>query len=166
MQETRRYNFRLRRHQPQCSPVMHVRDEFPQMEPGAVVCRVAPTFLRFGSLQLPAASGDTDLFRKLTDYVMKGWYPDAAALPTQHDRDLAFLMALADKTADTVARWQSIGFTHGTLHSKSCAVPGARDPDEFCITGVRCVVPGVMNTDNMSLLGLTLDYGPYGFLEA
>ena len=107
-----------------------------QAEPGAVVCRTAPSFLRFGSLELPSSRGDIELFTALVEYTIKNWYPDVNAVESTSQRHEAFVTAVASRTASLVAQWQSFGFTHG-----------------------------VMNTDNMSLLGLTMDYGPYGFME-
>ena len=115
-----------------------VRDMFyngnPRPEPGAIVCRVAPTFLRFGNFEIFAAQGENDLLRKLTDYLIREYYP---ALDLKDPDVYAQLLdEIARRTADMVVHWQRVGFVHG-----------------------------VMNTDNMSALGLTIDYGPYGWLE-
>ena len=107
-------------------------------EPGAVVCRVSRGFLRIGSLELPASRGDEDLLRALTDFVLTEHYPEllpADTTPTP-DTYAALLGAIVDRTADLVVHWGRVGFVHG-----------------------------VMNTDNLSLLGETIDYGPYGWLE-
>jgi uncharacterized protein YdiU (UPF0061 family) len=109
-------------------------DGHPAYEPGAVVCRVAPSFLRFGSYEIHAATGDHDTLRKLVRFTLERHYP-------QHldgDRlDIAGWVAeVARLTAWMVAEWMRVGFVHG-----------------------------VMNTDNMSILGLTIDYGPYGWIE-
>lgn len=122
-----------------------VRDMFydgnPQLEPGAVVARVAPSFLRLGNFQIAAARGDFDLLRKTADYAIKWHFPQFKTLPTDVDSDgdnryTALLRKVAELNAEMVAMWQGIGFVHG-----------------------------VMNTDNFSILGLTIDYGPYGFLD-
>jgi len=115
-----------------------VRDMFydghPQAEPGAIVARVAPTFIRFGNFQLMAASGEIDNLRALADYVLRHHYPELGApSPAVYVR---WFTEVARRTAVMVAHWMSVGFVHG-----------------------------VMNTDNMSILGLTIDYGPYGWLE-
>ena len=115
-----------------------VRDMFydghPRPEPGAVVCRMAPTFLRFGSWELPASRGDTGLLRRLTGYVLDQHFPDLAG---EGEAGAAEWFArVCERTAWMVAGWMRVGFVHG-----------------------------VMNTDNMSILGLTLDYGPYGWVE-
>jgi len=106
-------------------------------EPGAVVCRLAPSFVRFGTFQLPAlrGEGEAPLVQKLVDYVVKHHFPeiDRAA---GGDKALALFREVADRTARLAAQWQSVGFVHG-----------------------------VLNTDNMSILGLTIDYGPFGFVE-
>ena len=105
-----------------------IRDMFydghPAPEPGAVVCRVAPSFVRFGNFQIHAAHNEIDALRRLAEYVFPGqdivsWYTE-----------------LCRKTALLMVDWMRLGFVHG-----------------------------VMNTDNMSILGLTIDYGPYGWLE-
>jgi len=115
-----------------------VRDMFydghPRPEPGALVCRVAPSFLRFGSYELPTSRGDVALLRQLVDFTLARDYPE---LPGSGPaRDAAWFAQVCERTADMVAHWMRVGFVHG-----------------------------VMNTDNMSILGLTIDYGPYGWLE-
>jgi uncharacterized protein YdiU (UPF0061 family) len=105
------------------------------IETAAVVTRVAPSFLRFGHFEHFAhTAGDTDALRRLVDAVIARFYPECqdAANPL-----LAWLEAVARRTARLMADWQAVGFCHG-----------------------------VMNTDNMSILGLTIDYGPFGFLDA
>ena len=115
-----------------------VRDMFyngnPAPEPGAIVCRVAPSFLRFGNFEILAAHGEHDLLKRLTDFLIKDYYPDLDA----NDPDVygKLLDEIARRTAEMIVHWQRVGFVHG-----------------------------VMNTDNMSALGLTIDYGPYGWLE-
>jgi len=115
-----------------------MRDMFydgnPEWEPGAVVCRVAPSFIRFGNFQLPASRGDNDLLRQIADHTLATHFPHlgeptAAAYGAMFDE-------VCSTTALMVAHWMRVGFVHG-----------------------------VMNTDNMSILGLTIDYGPYGWLE-
>jgi serine/tyrosine/threonine adenylyltransferase len=113
-------------------------DGNPAPEPGAVVCRVAPSFTRFGTFQLPAARGELGLLRRLVDTTIDLDFPHLTA-----SSDLTFPELLAvwfdevvDRTASLVVDWMRVGFVHG-----------------------------VLNTDNMSILGLTIDYGPYGWLE-
>ncbi len=103
-------------------------------EPAAMMLRVADTHVRFGSFEGFYYRGEEESIRTLADYVIARHYPDIPG-GTEEGYGL-FLLATAEKTAATVARWQAFGFTHG-----------------------------VMNTDNMSVTGLTLDYGPYAFLE-
>ncbi len=119
-----------------------VRDMFydgrPEPEPGAVVCRVAPSFIRFGNFQLFAARDDLDGLRALLDHTIRHHFTEllpAASEPTA-DTYVALLHEVVDRTAEMVVHWQRVGFVHG-----------------------------VMNTDNMSIHGLTIDYGPYGWLE-
>jgi serine/tyrosine/threonine adenylyltransferase len=119
-----------------------VRDMFydgrPEAEPGAIVCRVAPSFIRFGNFELPAARGDTDLLRLLADFTIREFYPELLVDRGVPDAQAyaAFFREVCGRTALTIAHWQRVGFVHG-----------------------------VMNTDNMSILGLTIDYGPYGWID-
>lgn len=117
---------------------MVTRDMFydgnPRQEPGAVVCRVAPTFTRFGNFQILASRKEHDLLQQLVDYTITNdfSYPGKLTADTRAEwfRDVCL------RTADMVVHWMRVGFVHG-----------------------------VMNTDNMSIAGLTIDYGPYGWLE-
>jgi uncharacterized protein YdiU (UPF0061 family) len=115
-----------------------VRDMFydghPEAEPGAVVCRVAPSFLRFGSFELPASRGDVALLRHLADACIARDFPELAEAGA--DRYGAWFAQICERTAVLVAHWMRVGFVHG-----------------------------VMNTDNLSILGLTIDYGPYGWVD-
>jgi len=104
------------------------------LEPGAIVCRVAPSFVRFGNFQLPASRGDNDLLRTIADHTVSRFFPHLGA--PSPDAYAAMFSEIAASTALMVAHWMRVGFVHG-----------------------------VMNTDNMSILGLTIDYGPYGWLE-
>ncbi|HCB37540.1 MAG TPA: YdiU family protein [Acidimicrobiaceae bacterium] len=108
-------------------------DGHPAMEPGAVVCRVAPSFVRFGNFQLAAARGDIATLRRLFDFVVAEHFPELAGAPAPAAALFAEVVRL---TADLVVEWLRVGFVHG-----------------------------VLNTDNMSILGLTIDYGPYGWLD-
>jgi serine/tyrosine/threonine adenylyltransferase len=103
-------------------------DGRPQWEPGAVVCRVAPSFIRFGNFELPASRGDKALLEQLIDFTVDHYFPGRT-------RDEWFAQ-VCERTAVMVAHWMRVGFVHG-----------------------------VMNTDNMSILGLTIDYGPYGWVD-
>ena len=103
-------------------------------ETAALVTRLAPSFVRFGSFEVFAHRNQTDALRTLADYVIRRYYPQFATLAEPY---AALLNEVARRTAELMADWQAVGFAHG-----------------------------VMNTDNMSILGLTLDYGPYGFLDA
>jgi len=103
-------------------------------EKGAIVCRVAPSFIRFGNFQIFASRSDKTNLQKLTDYTIKHFYPEIKA--GGKDGYVEFFKTVVDQTLKMVVEWQRVGFVHG-----------------------------VMNTDNMSILGLTIDYGPYGWLE-
>lgn len=122
-----------------------IRDMFytgtPQLEPGAVVARVAPSFLRLGNFQMAAAREDMDLLKATADYAIKYHYAEFKNLREEvtgkgPHKYTSFVNEVARRNAEMVARWQAVGFVHG-----------------------------VMNTDNFSILGLTIDYGPYGFLD-
>ena len=115
-----------------------VRDMFydghPAPEPGAIVCRVAPSFLRFGNFELPSARGDLDLLRRRADFCIPR---DCRHLPGDREAlRAAWFGEVCERTAVMVGHWMRVGFVHG-----------------------------VMNTDNMSILGLTIDYGPYGWID-
>ena len=109
-------------------------DGNPALEPGAIVCRVAESFIRFGSFQIHAMAGDKKTLRALVDNTVRQHFPHHSS---NTDQGLVeWLKEVADRTALTIAHWMRVGFVHG-----------------------------VMNTDNMSIHGLTIDYGPYGWLE-
>ena len=109
-------------------------DGHPAYEKGAVVCRVAPSFIRFGNFQIFTSRGDMVNLRKLTDYTIKHFFPEVKS--SGKAAYVEFFKSVCDKTLKKIIEWQRVGFVHG-----------------------------VMNTDNMSILGLTIDYGPYGWLE-
>ncbi|TXH34248.1 MAG: YdiU family protein [Rhodospirillaceae bacterium] len=119
-----------------------VRDMFydgrPRAEQGAIVCRVAPSFIRFGNFELPAARGDTALLKQLADFTIRRDFPHLAKGKAELDREVyqAWFAEICDRTATMIGHWMRVGFVHG-----------------------------VMNTDNMSILGLTIDYGPYGWVD-
>ncbi|MBD5635123.1 MAG: YdiU family protein, partial [Candidatus Eremiobacteraeota bacterium] len=106
-------------------------------ETAAVLTRVAPTHLRFGTFEYFHHTQQTDAVRALADYTIERFFPQIADVADDGERYASFLREVVERTARTIAQWQSVGFAHG-----------------------------VMNTDNMSILGLTLDYGPFGFLDA
>ena len=119
-----------------------VRDMFydgrPRAEPGAVVCRVAPSFTRFGNFQLLAARREIDELRQLANFTLHADFPHLLPADGRPSADAyaAMLEEVCRRTARLMVHWMRVGFVHG-----------------------------VMNTDNMSILGLTIDYGPYGWLE-
>jgi uncharacterized protein YdiU (UPF0061 family) len=115
-----------------------IRDFFydgnPKAEPGAIVCRVSPSFLRFGNFEILTVHEEFSLLKTLTLHLIENHYPELN--PTDPDVYGKLLDEISRRTATLVAHWMRVGFVHG-----------------------------VMNTDNMSVLGLTIDYGPYGWLE-
>jgi len=105
------------------------------VETAAIVTRMAPSFVRFGTFEHWLR--DAESLRLLVDYVIARHYPECENdTANDADRALSLLRAVAQRTAVLLADWMRVGFCHG-----------------------------VMNTDNMSILGLTLDYGPYGFMD-
>jgi serine/tyrosine/threonine adenylyltransferase len=115
-----------------------VRDMFydgnAAAEPGAIVCRVAPSFVRFGNFEILTWSDELAELKQLADYVITTHFPELGA--PSPEVYAAWFDEICRRTAVMVTEWMRVGFVHG-----------------------------VMNTDNMSILGLTIDYGPYGWLE-
>jgi len=109
-------------------------DGHPKDEPGAVVCRAAPSFLRFGNYEILASRQETALLQQLVDYTIRTDFPHLGepSVPAY----IEWFREICRTTAAMIVDWMRVGFVHG-----------------------------VMNTDNMSVLGLTIDYGPYGWLE-
>jgi uncharacterized protein YdiU (UPF0061 family) len=113
-------------------------DGNPELEPGAVVCRVAPSFTRFGNFEIFAARNDIESLKALADFTIRADFSHLCEGQTELARDIyvQWFHEVCRRTAIMIAHWMRVGFVHG-----------------------------VMNTDNMSILGLTIDYGPYGWLE-
>jgi len=101
-----------------------VRDQFydgrAKLEPGAVVCRVSPCFVRFGSFELPAARGEPDLARALLDFVVEKHYPQLKTSANSKSPGLPLLLEVAERTGKLVAAWQACGFVHGVLNTDNC----------------------------------------------
>jgi len=135
------------------SDTLIMRDPFytgdTRMERATIITRIAPTFIRFGSFEIcktrdprtgasGPAVGRTDVLRQLFDYVSSTFYSDLyAADASLADRTSAVFTEIVTRTAKLVAQWQSIGWIHG-----------------------------VLNTDNMSIFGVTIDYGPFAFMDS
>ncbi|MBI3593755.1 MAG: YdiU family protein [Nitrospirae bacterium] len=115
-----------------------IRDMFyngnPRPEPGAIVCRAAPSFTRFGHFQIFTSRGELELLKRLMDYTILVDFPHLGK--PSPETYITWFEEVCKKTAEMIIHWMRVGFVHG-----------------------------VMNTDNMSVLGLTIDYGPYGWLE-
>lgn len=105
-----------------------------EVETAAVLVRLAPTHVRFGSFEFFAVRRRTDELRQLADWVIDHFHPELAG---REDRYARWLEEVTHRTARLIAAWMAVGWSHG-----------------------------VLNTDNMSILGWTIDYGPYGFLDA
>ncbi|XP_063309194.1 protein adenylyltransferase SelO, mitochondrial-like [Pelobates fuscus] len=121
----------------------------PKEESCTIVLRIAPTFLRFGSFEIFKETDEltgrggpsvnrNDVCIQMIDYVISTFYPDIQNTHAEHkiERNAAFFREITRRTARLVAEWQCVGFCHG-----------------------------VLNTDNMSIVGITIDYGPYGFMD-
>jgi uncharacterized protein YdiU (UPF0061 family) len=117
-----------------------VRDMFysgdAREEPGAIVCRVAPSFVRFGNFEILAARNDVALLGQLLDFTIARDFPHLLTTGDSAAQRAAWYIEVCERTAHMIVGWMRVGFVHG-----------------------------VMNTDNMSILGLTIDYGPYGWLD-
>ncbi|XP_072173482.1 protein adenylyltransferase SelO, mitochondrial-like [Diadema setosum] len=130
-----------------------VRDQFysgnPIQERVTIVLRLAPTFIRFGSFEIfkptdamtgrrGPSVGRKDILEQMLDYVIKTFFPQIFEEHKEDkvQRNLSFFKEVVRLTAILVTEWQCVGFCHG-----------------------------VLNTDNMSIMGLTIDYGPFGFLD-
>ena len=107
-------------------------DGRPAYEPGAIVMRSAPSFLRFGNFEMLTARNEIDHLTQLVNWTIEHFYPHIEG----DDKVLRWFGEVVERTATMIVEWLRVGFVHG-----------------------------VMNTDNMSVLGLTIDYGPYSFLD-
>ena len=124
------------------------RDKFydghPTMEPTAVITRLAETFIRFGSFEIAkmpdrqtGRAGPSAGNTKIVNDLLD--YTIESYYPEIEDsaeKYTQFLGEITERTARLAAKWQLVGFCHG-----------------------------VLNTDNMSIVGLTIDYGPFGFMD-
>ena len=104
-----------------------------EWEKGAIVLRVSPSWVRFGTFEYFAHKKKYKELEALADYAIAESYPH---LVGEENKYYYFFAEVVGKTARLMAEWQAVGFNHG-----------------------------VMNTDNMSIAGLTIDYGPYAFLD-
>lgn len=120
-------------------------DGIPIMVPCGIISRLAPTFLRFGSFEITQkideyagpSFGNNEILQTMINFTIKAYFPEINILEiTPIEKYKHFYKTVAIRTAKLVAKWQSVGFVHG-----------------------------VLNTDNMSILGLTIDYGPFGFMN-
>ncbi|MDC8449693.1 MAG: YdiU family protein [Nitrospira sp.] len=104
-----------------------------QVETGAMLVRMAPSHVRFGTFEVFYYRKQHEHLKTLADYVIDQHFP---YLRDAGEKYVRFFAEVVERTAKLIAQWQAVGWAHG-----------------------------VMNTDNMSILGLTLDYGPYGFMD-
>lgn len=103
-------------------------------DPGAIVCRLSPFFLRFGNYEILAARNDLTLLKQLVDYTVETDFPHLGT--PSPETYIKLFIEICQRTVTMILHWMLVGFVYG-----------------------------VMNTDNMSILSLTIDYGPYGWLE-
>lgn len=118
--------------------LIHHQTPLPQelaIEAQAIFIRTAPSHLRFGHFEYLHNQGEHQTLKQLCDELIDEFYPGLLRFP-ESDRYLMFLFHVCRQTAELIAQWQAVGFTHA-----------------------------VMNTDNMSILGLSMDFGVYGFME-
>ncbi|MBF0455410.1 MAG: YdiU family protein [Magnetococcales bacterium] len=117
-----------------------IRDMFydgnPQPEAGAVVCRVAPSFIRFGHFELFSKRGELPLLEQLLTFTLSRDFPELSSSTPLNEQRRQWFRTVCERTATLMVEWMRVGFVHG-----------------------------VMNTDNLSILGLTIDYGPYGWID-
>ena len=119
-------------------------DGNPKMETGAIVCRVAPSFTRPGHFELLASNDELDLLKRVIGFTIDRDFADwhsKIGLPLDKNNPSTVLIEawfkeICERTAILIAHWMRVGFVHG-----------------------------VMNTDNLSIIGLTIDYGPYGWVD-
>ncbi|SFR77190.1 hypothetical protein SAMN05216203_2931 [Marinobacter daqiaonensis] len=105
------------------------------LETAAAMLRVADTHIRFGHFEYAAHSLGPEAVKTLADHTIRHHFRELTGLP-ENERYTSFFAEVTRRTARMVAQWQGVGFCHG-----------------------------VMNSDNMSIIGDTFDYGPYAFLD-
>ncbi|PVD37284.1 hypothetical protein C0Q70_04281 [Pomacea canaliculata] len=126
-------------------------DGHPKEERCSVVLRIAETFLRFGSFEIfkpvdeetgrqGPSVGRTDILKQLLNYTVSTFYPQIwqrhQNIDDKQEMYIEMFQEVLRRTARLAAEWQCVGFCHG-----------------------------VLNTDNMSIVGVTIDYGPFGFMD-
>ncbi|MBF0807766.1 hypothetical protein E4U03_03930 [Rothia nasimurium] len=114
-----------------------VRRRAPEPEPAGLVLRVAASHLRVGTFQFAQCHCDPEVRGQLVDYALVRHFPDFTPGENRSERALALLRAVAQRQAHLVASWQALGFVHG-----------------------------VLNTDNVTISGQAIDFGPCAFIDA
>ncbi|MGY8814984.1 MAG: protein adenylyltransferase SelO [Rhodospirillales bacterium] len=104
-----------------------------RMVSGAVMTRVASSFIRVGSFEYFAMKNDVQSIKALADYVIERNYPDVIDAANPY---IELFESVVQRQASLISQWMQLGFIHG-----------------------------VMNTDNMSIAGETIDYGPCAFMD-
>ena len=103
---------------------------------GGLFTRVASSHIRIGTFEYFSARHDFENLKKLTEYSIQRHYPELIKFEDDTERYIQFMLKVATKQSSMIAKWYSAGFIHG-----------------------------VMNTDNMSISGETIDYGPCAFMD-
>src|SRR3954453_10806664 len=110
-----------------------VRDMFydgrSKPEPGAIVCRVAPSFIRFGNFELPSSRGDIALLRQLIDFTIRRDFADLvpakradAAAELDEETRRAWFAEVCKRTAIMIAHWMRVGFVHGVMNTDNMSI--------------------------------------------
>ncbi len=104
-------------------------------EKAAQIIRLAPSHVRFGTFEYFFYRQENDKIKILADHIISS-HPELVEGLIHKNKYATFLSNIVKSTATMIAKWQAFGFCHG-----------------------------VLNTDNMSIHGITFDYGPFGFLD-
>jgi serine/tyrosine/threonine adenylyltransferase len=149
-----------------------------RLEPGAIVCRVAPSFIRFGNFELPASRGDHGLLNQLIDFTIRRDFPELGPAKAGHydatrDGNVVSGFSRTDADANAASGFSRTPDNVASRFSRTSDDVRAEWFAQVCERTARTIahwmrvgfVHGVMNTDNMSVLGLTIDYGPYGWID-
>ncbi|KAJ9604729.1 hypothetical protein H2200_010843 [Cladophialophora chaetospira] len=137
-----------------------------RLEPGAIVCRFAQSWIRFGTFDLLRSRGDRDLIRKVATYVAEdvfgGWEKLPAALPSPEDKKDAHLQPSRNVPKEELqgkegAEENRFTRLYREITRRTALLVGKMQAYGF--------MNGVLNTDNTSIFGLSLDYGPFAFMD-
>ena len=102
---------------------------------GAILTRIASSHIRIGTFQYAAMQGKKDILEKLLNYTIKRHHPEILENKGEN-KAIQIIEKLIEKQISLVVNWMRVGFIHG-----------------------------VLNTDNVSLAGETIDYGPCSYMD-